>query len=438
MTDARGAPVWARHRQLGGGALAEPLVAPGFTDHRVVTGSALLAIGRGNDATPSGPVRDDPFADQRVPAALLSSWGARLAHAWATRDVSLLTAPANDEPTAVVLHRDVRERVQRLAPMFAQGEHITPIVYNQKLLWAIDLYSASDFYPLSIRFQVAGAPRSYFRLAATALVDAHTGRIRLVPVATPDPIARTWFARIPTLLLAASTLAPALRSQLPIADDGAMAQLRAFTRVGSRRTGHLPRFMPDSVPGASPYPVSAPERGVISWSVPLVDDLDQLVGVFEASGGVSRGSAWHPLAEPLPRWTALRDRLSSALDSAASRTRADADGPVSPGTVRVRYQDGQLVLVRPAYASDESGLHLIAVAASTDSGVVVGASLTALMGDTRGAARSDDTLRTRPAGEQQADARRLYDSMRDALRQSDWVRFGATFDSLGRVLDRVP
>ncbi len=438
MADARGAPVWSRHRQLGGGALAEPLVAPGFTDHRVVTGSALLAIGRARDAAAAAPGRDDPFTDQRVPAALMSSWGARLAHAWATRDVSLLTAPANDEPTAVVLHRDVRERVERLAPMFAQGDDIFPIVYNEKLLWAIDLYAASDFYPLSIRFHAAGAPRSYFRRAATALVDAHTGRVRLVPVATPDPIARTWFARIPALLLADSALAPALRSQLPIADDGAMAQLRAFSRVGSRQTSQRPQFMPDSVPGASPYPVSAPALGVISWSVPLVDDTDHLVGVFEASGGVVRGSTWHPLAEPLPRWTALREQLSSALDTAASLTRTDADGPVTLGTVRVRYQDGQLVLVRPAYASDASGLHLIAVAASTDSGIVVGPSLTALIGDARGIAGSDDALRDRSAGERQAEARRLYDSMREALRQSDWVRFGATFDSLGRVLDRVP
>ncbi len=438
IADSRGAPVWARHRQLGAGALAVPLVAPGLTEHRVVTGAPLLAIGGRSDVSISGLSRDDPFADRRVPAALMSRWGTRLAHAWATRDVSLLTPDANNEPTAVVLHRDVRERVQRLAPMLAQGDDITPIVYDEKLVWVIDLYAASDYYPLSIRFHAAGAPRSYFRLAATALVDAHTGRVRLVPVTTPDPIARSWFARIPALLIADSLLSPALRSQLPIANDGAMAQLRAFTRVGSRRTGHLPRFMPDSVPGPAPYPVSAPQRDVISWSVPLVDDADQLVGVFEASGGAARGAAWSALPEPLPRWTALRDRVSSALDSAASLTRSDADGPVTLGAVRVRYRDGQLVLVRPAYASDADGLHLIAVAAATDSGVVIGSSLTALVGDAKGVASSSDGLRDRPAGERLAEARRLYDSMRDALRQSDWVRFGATSDSLGRVLDRVP
>lgn len=439
FADGRGAPVWARHRQLGAGALAEPLIAPGFTEHRVVKGSAWLAIGGRRTVSAPGVPGDDPFLEQRVPAALMTGWGARLAHAWVTRDVSLLTSSGDDnEPVAVVMHRDVRERVQRILPMLVQGSHIAPVVYNEKLLWALDLYAASDFYPLSVRFHAAGAARSYFRLAATALIDAQTGRVRIVPVDDPDPIARTWFARIPSLLLADTLLPPALRAQRPIADDGAMAQLRAFTRVGSRRTGHLPRFMPDSVPGATPYPVSALDRNVISWSVPLVDDLDQLVGVFEASGGAARGSAWHPLADPLPRWSALRDRLSGPLDSVASLARSDADGPITLGAVRVRYDQGQLVLVRPAYASDASGPHLIAVAASTDSGVLVGSSLTALTGGAGGTARPGEGFPARTLAEQQAEARRLYDSMRDALRQSDWVRFGATFDSLGRVLDRRP
>jgi hypothetical protein len=33
---------------------------------------------------------------------------------------------------------------------------------------------------------------------------------------------------------------------------------------------------------------------------------------------------------------------------------------------------------------------------------------------------------------------RLYDAMRQGMRSGDWVRFGAAFDSLGKVLGRPP
>jgi hypothetical protein len=36
------------------------------------------------------------------------------------------------------------------------------------------------------------------------------------------------------------------------------------------------------------------------------------------------------------------------------------------------------------------------------------------------------------------EARRLYDGLRDAMRRGEWLRFGATLDTLGRVLDRTP
>ncbi len=436
IADNRGAPILARHRAVGSGAVAEPLIAPGFTDHRVVSGDGLLEL-PGDDAL--GAIGADPFADRRVPAASLNGWGSRLAHAWATRDVSLLSRDELDEEIAVVLHRDVRARVQRLAPTLAQSEAITPIVYSGVLLWAIELYSASEYYPLSVRFQLAGAPRSYFRHAATALVDAHSGRVRFVPADAPDAVAKTWFARVPTLLVKPELLPMSLRQQLPIATDGAMAQMRAFARVGSRRTGHIARFLPDSLPGVAPYPVATagPSRDAISWALPLVNDADQLVGVFEAAGGFIRASRWHALEEPFPRWSALRGQISTRLDSAAARTRSESDGPTQLGAARVRVRDGRVSLLRPAYAADAAGQHLIAVAVSTDSGVVTGASLDALFAPET-VPTTAGSWRTQSEAARQAESARLYDAMRDALRQSDWTRFGATFDSLGLVLGRVP
>lgn len=432
--DARGAPIVARHRELGAATLEEPLIAPGFTDHRVVRQAAATSRVATIGERPAGV---SGFADRTVAAAPLNAFGARLAHAWATRDASLL----RDDPTAgaraVVLHRDVRTRVRRLVPTLAQGQIIAPIVHDGLLLWTLDLYSASEYYPLSMRFQLAGETRSYFRYAATALVDAQTGRVRLIEAESPDPIARTALKRLEALIIPETELPGTVREQLPIRADGALAQTRAFTRVGSRRTGNASNFVPDSVPGAEPVPVADNGDGTLGWSVPLVNGADQLVGVVEAVGGPVRETSWRPLREPLPRWSILTERLGTELDTVAAQVRRESDGPVVLGTLRVLVRAGRPLLVRPAYTTDVNGLHLTALAVATDSLVWAGATLDDLLGVPTARA-GPEGLGARTAAGREAEARRLYDAMRAALRESDWLRFGATFDSLGRVLDRRP
>ncbi len=439
--DINGAPVLSRHPGLGAAALAEPLVAPGFTEHRIVSTpqSISFRMPAAQESETDERVTENPFADRTIAAANLDGFGARLAHAWATRDASLLSTALDTQPRAVVLHRDVRERVRRLTPVLAQGDAIAPVVYDGLLFWALDLYSASEFYPLTVRTFLAGEARSYFKHAATALVDAETGRVRFIAAGDQDPIARTALKRLGALIVRDTDLPIAMRDQLPIPTDGALAQAQAFTRVGSRRTGNTANFVPDSVPGVAPFPVAGTglARATISWSIPLINQADQLTGVVEGTGGRTRETRWRPLAEPLARWSALTQQLGTELDTVASALRRESDGPVVLGTLRVLVRNGRPMLVRPAYTNDASGLHLTALAVATDSLVWAGANLGDILPNALpGFGLPDAGDRSR--AEREAEARRLYDAMRAALRESDWLRFGATFDSLGRTLGRRP
>jgi len=76
--------------------------------------------------------------------------------------------------------------------------------FGDTLTWVVELYSASRSYPLSKHFRLAGEERSYFRHAATALVNSLTGRVTLVPAPSPDPIAMAWRARFPSNFRAGS------------------------------------------------------------------------------------------------------------------------------------------------------------------------------------------------------------------------------------------
>src|SRR5207253_7190655 len=79
------------------------------------------------------------------------------------------------------------------------------------LYWKLELYSTSSDYPLSQHYVLAGEERSYFRHAATALVNARTARVMISADPAPDPIAQAWMTAFPN---AADYRAPGIAREL--------------------------------------------------------------------------------------------------------------------------------------------------------------------------------------------------------------------------------
>jgi len=328
-----------------------------------------------------------------------------------------------------------------------QGEDIQPILHDGALLWALNLYSASAHYPLSQRWILAGAERSYFRLAGTALVDAATGRVRIVPAERLDPIARSWFARIPSLVTSARDLPASLLDQVPPASDGAVAQLRTFARYGSRLEGAVVRHAPDSLfAGVTPpiHLVASALSTVPAWSLPLLNDGDQIDGVITAVGGRYRGTYWDSTTAPRLRWDVQTDRLRAALDSARALV---PEGSRREPRVRLSHvhvvpgPDGPILLQSLLwYRSDGTPL-VSRVAVIDGTRLALGGTTADAVATLRGmpsAPRRPGDWPPVGSSERDADVARLYDVMREALRRGDWSRFGIAFDSLGSLMGRPP
>ncbi len=408
---------------VGGDAGEEPLVGPG------VRGTRLI------DAERAGT----------VPGVSLSSLQSRIAHAWALRDLSLLEADTTAVEPRLVTHRDVRERVERLAPIFVQGNDVVPLVHEGRLYWTIQLYSASDRYPLSQRWQLATGVYSYFRLAATAVVDAAGGRVWLVAAPRPDAPTRTWMTRVPTLFAAPGTLPPQLVAQLPPADESAVAQIKTFARYGSGVEGAVVRQLPDSaLVGGAPPPhwIGNDRERSVAWSVPLLGGRDQISGVITVGGGIARQTWWDSSTAPRPMWPAVTARMHAALDSARATLPDGArrEPRLRAGRVTTIMTMTGPLLLQPLLWIRSDGVSSVARLVASD-GVRLGVGSTMLealgrMGDipmsSVPAAGSVDS------GPSSDAARRWFSTMREALRRGDWAKFGAAFDSLGRVLERPP
>jgi hypothetical protein len=342
------------------------------------------------------------------------------------QDVRVWWAPPSAAEAHMVERRSVRSRVAALAPFFAQGSTVSPIWIADTLAWAVDVYSASQTYPLSRRIVVAGAERAYFQHAATAIVNGASGRVIFVADSAPDPVAATWMAEFPKLFVRPTALRAGVKEQLPPALDGARAQAIAFGRFGSRNETDVARHVPDdegpdsALVDASPPLLSFPKTGVTASVLPLLDRTERVRGLLVAFGGPTHRSIWIPARDPAPIWSESLDRLR-ASDTTMAPT-------LVRGYVRVLPIAGRIVSIQPRYDLRGSGVARLLY-------------VTAVIGDSIRSARSVFQLAGRAASTapiSNADFRsrvqELYDEMRRASARSDWGRYGRAFDALGTLL----
>ena len=407
-------------------------VIAGFSDD----GGMPLRIGQQGDAARAAPPllfladsapRSLVLADSsgRIAAPSLESGASRLAHALAKQDFSLWLGTLPDPAPKLVSRRGVRDRVRAVAPFFAQGSTISPVWYGDSLVWTLELYSTAPTYPLSRRVLISGEQYSYFQHAATALVNATTGRLLLVSDSLADPIATTWMTRFPRLFARPGALPAALRRQLPPDVDGARAQAIAFGRYGMRGETDVARHLPDdtgadsALAGTPPPLIAFPRLGTSATILPLLDRSERLRGLFIALGGSGHRSVWLPAREPAPLWNEALDRLRATDTVSASL--------LVRGYVRAIPLANEIVLVQPRYDWRGGSPRLMYVAALMGDSVRSAQSLAQLAG------YQPDTSRATPVAGR-ARALQLHEEMRRAMQRGDWTAYGRAFEQLGRVL----
>jgi uncharacterized membrane protein (UPF0182 family) len=376
------------------------------------------------DSAPSYSVMSDSLG--RLAGVEMVSTRSRIAHAWALQNFRLLFGELPLDRPMIVRHRDVRDRLRVLVPFFVQGSEVLPVLADDSLYWAVELYSASASYPLSERFVLLGEERGYLQHAATALIHAETGHVRLVLDASPDPVTSSWATRFPRLFTVAAALPASLRAALPPILDGARAQALAFAGAGFRGDSLEVRHFAtldgaDASAPREPLHFAPPAGGVdVGW--PLLDDRDRVRGIVAAEGGAQRTTAWMPLISGDVRWSRVVDQLRGA-DTAGH------DNGVVRSPARVIPVGGRPVYFQSVVQWLPGGSpRLVHVTALAGDSVTVAPTLAAILGGSIGATAQTVTQGFRV----RADS--LYRIMRSALERGDWTAFGRAFDALGAAL----
>lgn len=359
----------------------------------------------------------------------------RLVPAWALQNFRLLTRDLPQPAPRIVLHRDVRERVFAIAPFFEQGSAAVPALAGDTLWWMLDLYATAADYPLSMHIRLGGAEHPFLHHAATALVNATSGRVRLVvdtTVVAGDPIVRGWLRAFPELFTDARALPIALSSQIPPAIEAAVVQRAAFGAVGTAREGSAVRHAPiqDGADTAFGVAVSrfGSNAGALAISLPLLGVDERVAGLVVSTGGTEARTTWIPSTDRA-RWTTVLDRLRS-IDSTSAASLRDARAVRGP--LRAVPVDSTAAFVQSTYAwRGQGAVSLASVGLDQRDSVRWGRSLSDALGAplaSSDVALAPTELRTRAAA--------LYDSLRASMRRADWRAYAEHWDALGRLLGR--
>jgi hypothetical protein len=135
--------------------------------------------------------------------------------AWYLRESNLLFASEVQPESRLVLHRDVVERVERIAPFLTFPESPYPVVHDGRIVWVLEGFTTTRFYPLarstSLEF---GRSVSYARNSVKVTVDAVTGAVDFYAVPVDDPLRDAVDAAFPGLMKPLAEMPGGLRRHL--------------------------------------------------------------------------------------------------------------------------------------------------------------------------------------------------------------------------------
>ena len=171
--------------------------SPALTGYAVVNTSVTETACPGIEVAPYE-------GDYGVP---LSSTTRRLAFALNEWDYNLLGSSAIDDDSQLLMIRNPRERVQKLAPFLSFDGDPYPVAYDGHVVWVIDGYTTSSRYPYgqgADLSQVDGGaglnrPLNYVRNSVKAVVDAYDGSVVLYVNDSNDPVLQVWQSAFPDL-----------------------------------------------------------------------------------------------------------------------------------------------------------------------------------------------------------------------------------------------
>ena len=134
----------------------------------------------------------------------------QLAFAIREGDPNLVLSSLVEGDSKILIYRNVRDRVLRAAPFLSLDHDPYSAVVDGRLVWILDAYTTSPWYPYSQRFDMSDIVDSdetgtidgdinYIRNSVKVVVDAYDGTMKFYIVDETDPLIQAWRNAFPDI-----------------------------------------------------------------------------------------------------------------------------------------------------------------------------------------------------------------------------------------------
>ena len=175
----------------------------------------------------------------------------RLLFALRMAEPNLVLSNLINDDSRILLHRDIRERIELVAPFLELDHDPYPVAVDGRIKWIQDAYTTSDRLPYServdmgqltvaeqrvfvpettpdgevtLREEVQALPgaegvANYIRNSVKAVIDAYSGEVTLYVVEPDDPIIQTWQEIFPDAFVDVEEASDDLRAHFRYPED---------------------------------------------------------------------------------------------------------------------------------------------------------------------------------------------------------------------------
>jgi uncharacterized membrane protein (UPF0182 family) len=395
---------------------------------------------------------------------------------FATRFADLKLLLSNDltSESRVLFHRDIGERLAKVAPFLRFDGDPYLVIHENRLFWIADAYTMSDRYPYS---QPVGGV-NYIRNSVKAVIDAFHGHVRLYIADERDPMIQTYARIFPGILKPLAEMPAGLREHLRYPEDIFRIQTEVYSTyhmdqpqvfynkedqwavasIGEAQGGGAqpmePYYTIMKLPGGQSeefilmLPFTPKNKdNLAAWMVARADGehYGKLVVyrfpkqklIFGPKQVVARINQDPEISRQLTLW----DQRGSS---------------VIRGTLMVIPIEESLIYVQPIYLRAESGRipELRRVIVAAENRIAMEPTLEASLTRVFGAAPAPTAQETLAAASQPgatpaasppptdiqglaAQAKQHYDRAIQAQREGDWARYGEEIKQLGAVIEQM-
>jgi uncharacterized membrane protein (UPF0182 family) len=134
-------------------------------------------------------------------------------------DFSLLVSGQVTDKTLMLYRRNIRDRVQELAPFLSIDSDPYIVIVGGRLYWIIDAYTTASTYPYSQAQVFQSNDINYMRNSVKVVIDAYEGNPTFYVVDPKDPLIKAYRATFPSMFQPLEAMPQGIRDHIRVPLD---------------------------------------------------------------------------------------------------------------------------------------------------------------------------------------------------------------------------